>query len=144
MLVDPKIPHLDYLRGRDARDAESHEAEMATHMRIRTDDDARRAAAVFRERARCDGVLITRGEHGMWLSCDGVEGHLPAAAREVSDVTGAGDTVVATLALAIAAGATLAEAAHLANEAAGIVVGKFGPATVTPEELIAAVLDAAP
>jgi D-beta-D-heptose 7-phosphate kinase/D-beta-D-heptose 1-phosphate adenosyltransferase len=55
----------------------------------------------------------------------------------VSDVTGAGDTVVATLALALAAGATMAEAAVLANHAAGVVVGKFGPATVTREELLA-------
>ena len=62
----------------------------------------------------------------MWLSGDGVEGALPAIAREVSDVTGAGDTVIATLALALAAGATLAEAAALANEAAGMSVGKFG------------------
>ena len=58
-------------------------------------------------------------------------------AREVSDVTGAGDTVVATLALALAAGATLAEAAVLANHAAGVAVGKFGPATVSPGELLA-------
>jgi D-beta-D-heptose 7-phosphate kinase/D-beta-D-heptose 1-phosphate adenosyltransferase len=54
----------------------------------------------------------------------------------VADVTGAGDTVVATLALAVAAGATWTEAARLANEAAGVVVGKFGPATVTPDELV--------
>jgi D-beta-D-heptose 7-phosphate kinase/D-beta-D-heptose 1-phosphate adenosyltransferase len=60
-------------------------------------------------------------------------------AREVADVTGAGDTVVATLALALAAGATLAEAAVLANYAAGVVVGKFGPATLSRDELIAAV-----
>ena len=73
----------------------------------------------------------------MWLSEPGLEGAVPAVAREVSDVTGAGDTVVATLALALAAGATLAEAAVLANHAAGIVVGKFGPATVTAEELLA-------
>ena len=71
----------------------------------------------------------------MWLSDDRLEGAIPAVAREVSDVTGAGDTVVATLALAIAAGASLAEAAALANHAAGIVVGKFGPATVTADEL---------
>ena len=64
------------------------------------------------------------------------EGAIPAVAREVSDVTGAGDTVVATLALALAAGATLAEAAMLANHAAGIVVGKFGPATLTADELL--------
>ena len=71
----------------------------------------------------------------MWLSAADAEGRIPAVAREVSDVTGAGDTVVATLALALAAGATMAEAAMLANHAAGIVVGKFGPATVTAEEL---------
>jgi bifunctional ADP-heptose synthase (sugar kinase/adenylyltransferase) len=82
-------------------------------------------------------VLITRGEHGMWLSDAAVEGSIPALTREVSDVTGAGDTVVATLSLALAAGATLAEAAMLANAAAGIVVGKFGPATLTAQELLA-------
>ena len=72
----------------------------------------------------------------MWLSSDAAEGAIAANAREVSDVTGAGDTVVATLALAIAAGATLAEAAILANHAAAVVVGKFGPATLTTEELL--------
>lgn len=136
VLVDPKIPHLDYYAGASLVTPNHHEAETATNVRIRTEDDARRAAMIFRDRARSDGVLITRGEHGMWLTCNGVEGHLSAAAREVSDVTGAGDTVVATLALAIAAGATMAEAARLANEAAGVVVGKFGPATVTPAELM--------
>ncbi|HUE84555.1 MAG TPA: D-glycero-beta-D-manno-heptose-7-phosphate kinase [Vicinamibacterales bacterium] len=137
VLVDPKIPHLDHYAGATIVTPNHHEAEVATHLRIRTDEDVEQAAAIFRERARCHGVLITRGEQGMWLACDGVEGHLPATAREVSDVTGAGDTVVATLALAIAAGATMAEAARIANEAAGIVVAKFGPATVSPAELIA-------
>ena len=75
----------------------------------------------------------------MWLSSADAEGGIPAAAREVSDVTGAGDTVVATVALAVAAGATLPEAAMLANHAAGVVVGRFGPATVSREELIAAI-----
>ena len=138
VLVDPKIPHLDFYTGATLVTPNHHEAEIATHMRIRTEDEAQRAARRFRERARCDGVLITRGEHGMWLAADGIEGHLPATAREVSDVTGAGDTVVATLALAIAAGATASEAAQLANAAAGVVVGKFGPATLTATELIAA------
>jgi len=87
-------------------------------------------------RAQCDAVLITRGEQGMWLSDAHGDAAIPAVAREVSDVTGAGDTVVATLALALAAGATMTEAATLANHAAGIVVGKFGPATVSPEELL--------
>ena len=80
----------------------------------------------------------------MWLLGDGAEGYLPAAAREVADVTGAGDTVIATTALALAAGATMAEAVRLANEAAGIVVGRFGPAVVTPGELLAAVDAASP
>jgi rfaE bifunctional protein kinase chain/domain len=137
VLVDPKIPHLEYYAGASLVTPNNHEAETATHLRIRSDEDARNAARVFRQRARCEGVLITRGEHGMWLAHDLAEGHLPAAAREVSDVTGAGDTVVATLALALASGATWAEAAQVANEAAGIVVGKFGPATVSAEELVA-------
>ena len=63
--------------------------------------------------------------------------HYAAVAREVADVTGAGDTVIATLALGLATGAALAEAAQLANHAAGIVVGRFGPATVSPAELAA-------
>jgi D-beta-D-heptose 7-phosphate kinase/D-beta-D-heptose 1-phosphate adenosyltransferase len=79
--------------------------------------------------------MITRGEHGMWVMTRDEETALPAEAREVADVTGAGDTVIAALALALAAGATLLEAARLSNRAAGIVVGKFGPATVSAEEL---------
>ncbi len=135
LLVDPKIPHLGCYAGATLVTPNQHEAETATHVRIRTDDDARQAARDFRERARGDAVLITRGEQGMWLSEASVEGSIPAVAREVSDVTGAGDTVIATLALALAAGATLAEAARLANHAAGIVVGKFGPATLSATEL---------
>jgi D-beta-D-heptose 7-phosphate kinase/D-beta-D-heptose 1-phosphate adenosyltransferase len=137
LIVDPKIPHLACYRGATLVTPNHHEAEAATHLRIRTDEEARDAARAFRDRVECDAVLITRGEHGMWLSDATAEGAVPAVAREVADVTGAGDTVVATLALALAAGATLAEAAVLANHAAGIVIGKFGPATVTPDELIA-------
>ena len=139
LIVDPKIPHLACYAGATLVTPNHHEAELATHVRVRTDEDARHAARDFRTRARCEAVLITRGEQGMWLSSAGGEGTIPAMAREVADVTGAGDTVAATLALAHAAGATLAEAANLANYAAGIVVGKFGPATVSQEELIASV-----
>jgi D-beta-D-heptose 7-phosphate kinase/D-beta-D-heptose 1-phosphate adenosyltransferase len=86
----------------------------------------------------CRAVLVTRGEEGMTLFTDGGEvTHIPTVAREVYDVTGAGDTVVATLALALATGASLTEAAVLANHAAGVVVGKIGTATVTREELLA-------
>jgi rfaE bifunctional protein kinase chain/domain len=137
VLVDPKIPHIDYYAGATLVTPNHHEAEIATHMRIRTDDDARRAGHVFLERARCQGVLITRGEHGMSLVSQAGDEHFPAVAREVADVTGAGDTVIATLALCLAAGAGAAEAAQVANYAAGIVVGRFGPATVSPEELVA-------
>jgi D-glycero-beta-D-manno-heptose-7-phosphate kinase len=138
LLVDPKVPHLAYYAGATVITPNHHEAEMATQRRVRTQDDAREAARVFRERARCDSVLMTRGDQGMWLLGSDVEGHLPSVAREVADVTGAGDTVIATLALALAAGGSLAEAARLANEAAGIVVGKFGPATISVPELVAA------
>ena len=137
LIVDPKIPHLPFYAGATLVTPNHHEAEVATHLRVRTDEDARQAAIDFRTRAECDAVLITRGEHGMWLSEKTAEGSIPAMAREVSDVTGAGDTVVATLALALAAGATMAEAAALANQAAGIVVAKFGPATLTAAELLA-------
>ena len=138
LLVDPKIPHIDYYAGATVITPNHHEAEIATHSRIRSTTDARLAASAFRELARCDAVLMTRGDQGMWLLAGEAEGQLAASAREVADVTGAGDTVIATLALAMAAGATLLEAAQLANEAAGIAVGKFGAATVTPAELLRA------
>jgi rfaE bifunctional protein kinase chain/domain len=136
LIVDPKIPHLACYAGATLVTPNHHEAEAATHCRIRTDEDACAAAREFRARVRCDAALITRGEHGMWLSTGDAETAIPSTAREVSDVTGAGDTVVATLALALAAGATMVEAAILANHAAAVAVGKFGPATVTPQELI--------
>jgi D-beta-D-heptose 7-phosphate kinase/D-beta-D-heptose 1-phosphate adenosyltransferase len=139
VLVDPKIPHLDYYRGATLITPNHHEAEVATHMRVRTHEEAARAAQMFKERAGCDAVLITRGDQGMCLFDGGEAAHLSAVAREVSDVTGAGDTVIATLALALAAGATVAEAAILANHAAGVVVGKFGPATLTRAQLLEAV-----
>jgi D-beta-D-heptose 7-phosphate kinase/D-beta-D-heptose 1-phosphate adenosyltransferase len=79
----------------------------------------------------------------MWIfdatASPAVEASLPAVAREVADVTGAGDTVIAVLALALAAGARLLDAARLANAAAGLVVARFGPATVQPLELAAAI-----
>ena len=135
VIVDPKVPHIDYYAGATLVTPNHHEAESATNMRIVNHEDARRAATALRERVGVGSVLITWGEHGMWLNHGGVDGYLPATAQEVADVTGAGDTVIATLALAIAAGGTLPEAARLANEAASIVVARFGAATVTPHEL---------
>jgi D-glycero-beta-D-manno-heptose-7-phosphate kinase len=139
VLVDPKIPHIEAYRGTTLVTPNHHEAEVASHMRVRTHDDARTAARRVRERAGCEQVLMTRGDQGMWLLATDAEGYLPAAAREVADVTGAGDTVIATVALGLAAGATIVEAVRLANEAAGIVVGKFGPATVSVPELLEAI-----
>jgi D-beta-D-heptose 7-phosphate kinase/D-beta-D-heptose 1-phosphate adenosyltransferase len=126
---------------------------VATHTRIRTDADARDAARAFRALAGSTSVMITRGEHGLWLAEGAapaggavphetpliVETNLAARAREVADVTGAGDTVIATMAVALASGATLVQAAELANHAAGVAVGKFGPAAVTAAELLDAI-----
>jgi D-beta-D-heptose 7-phosphate kinase/D-beta-D-heptose 1-phosphate adenosyltransferase len=93
-------------------------------------------------------VLITLGEHGMWLldatGPASIEEGFPASAREVADVTGAGDTVLALLALALAAGASLSEAARIANAAAGLVVARFGPSIVTAAELAEALDHIAP
>ncbi len=102
------------------------------------ESELQRAAAAIRAQLHCDSVLVTRGDRGMML----VEGDsdpvfVQTMAREVYDVTGAGDTVIATLAIALAARASLIEAASLANHAAGIVVGKLGTATTSPTELIA-------
>ena len=142
VLVDPKVPHLEYYAGCSLLTPNHHEAAVATHRAVRTDDETRIAAAELRRRVGCESVLITRGEAGMWL-LDGSHAHgvsdeelLPAVAREVSDVTGAGDTVIATMALGLGAGATLAESAMLANQAAGLAVARFGPTTVSARELL--------
>jgi rfaE bifunctional protein kinase chain/domain len=137
-LVDPKVPHIDYYRSASLITPNHHEAEAITLMRIRNAEDARAAAQRVRERARCESVLITRGEHGMWLLGPDGEFDLPAEAREVSDVTGAGDTVIAAIALGLAAGGTLQDAARLANRAAGLAVSRFGPTAITADELRAA------
>jgi D-beta-D-heptose 7-phosphate kinase/D-beta-D-heptose 1-phosphate adenosyltransferase len=135
LLVDPKMPHFDYYAGATLLTPNNAEAETGAHARIRTHADARAAARAIRDRLGCRSVLITRGESGMWLLDERGEGYLPAATREVADVTGAGDTVVATLALALAAGADMVEAATLANAAAGVTVSKFGPSSATLREI---------
>jgi D-beta-D-heptose 7-phosphate kinase/D-beta-D-heptose 1-phosphate adenosyltransferase len=137
-LVDPKVPHIDYYAGASLITPNHHEAEAITLTRIRSADAARAAAVRFRERARCESVLITRGEHGMWLLTPDGEFDLPAEAREVSDVTGAGDTVIAAIAAGLAAGGSLPDAARLANRAAGLAVAHFGPVAISADELRAA------
>ena len=141
VVVDPKVPDATRYVGVTLLTPNHHEAELMTGTRIVTPVDARQAARAIHTTTQAS-VLITWGEHGMWLlDASGpstVELAIPATAREVSDVTGAGDTVVATLALALACGASLSDAARLANHAAGIVVGRFGAATVGREELLRA------
>ena len=91
----------------------------------------------LRETLQLDAVLLTRSEEGMTLFDAEGQLHVPALAREVFDVTGAGDTVIGTLAAMVAAGLSLREAVPVANRAGGIVVGKFGTATVSYQELFA-------
>lgn len=103
-----------------------------------SDGGLHHAATLIRERLGCDAVLITRGDRGMMLLEHlSPPVYVETAAREVYDVTGAGDTVIAALAGGLAAGASMIEAATFANHAAGIVVGKVGTATATASELIA-------
>ena len=140
VLVDPKIRHFRLYRGVAVVTPNQKEAEQAAGVAIRTDRDLRAAGERILEMLGCGAVIVTRGEHGMSLFPSGGRAvHLPTTAREVSDVTGAGDTVIATVGLALGAGATLAEAAMLANHAAGVVVGKLGTATASPAEVLAAV-----
>jgi D-beta-D-heptose 7-phosphate kinase/D-beta-D-heptose 1-phosphate adenosyltransferase len=139
VLVDPKVRHFRLYRRVSLVTPNQKEAEQATGIAIRTDRDLRAAGERILKMLGCGAALVTRGEHGMSLfPAGGRAVHLPTAAREVFDVTGAGDTVIATLGLALCAGARLVDAAMLANHAAGVVVGKLGTATATPAEVLAA------
>jgi rfaE bifunctional protein kinase chain/domain len=136
VLVDPKGD--EYTRCRGANVLTPNRAELREVVG-RWKDEGDLAARVDRLRRdlEIDALLLTRSEEGMTLFReDGVQ-HEPAKAREVYDVSGAGDTVIATLAVMLGAGAALPEAARVANHAAGIVVGKLGTAVVRPHELAA-------
>jgi D-beta-D-heptose 7-phosphate kinase/D-beta-D-heptose 1-phosphate adenosyltransferase len=135
--LDPKVHHADYYRPVTLITPNQHEAELLTGTKIDSASALEEAGGKLIQRFECEYALITRGEEGMSLFNRTGSQHLPAFAREVFDVTGAGDTVIATLALAHAGGATMEESAILANHAAGIVVGKVGTATVSPAELLA-------
>jgi D-beta-D-heptose 7-phosphate kinase/D-beta-D-heptose 1-phosphate adenosyltransferase len=144
VLVDPKVRHFPFYRGVSVITPNQIETEQATGIRIRGEDDLLAAGARILRKLRCGAALVTRGEQGMSLFQGGARPlHIPTAAREVFDVTGAGDTVIATVALGLCGGARLHEAAMLANYAAGVVVGKLGTATATPDEVMAAVEAAA-
>jgi D-beta-D-heptose 7-phosphate kinase/D-beta-D-heptose 1-phosphate adenosyltransferase len=133
--VDPKVEHFDYYKGVTIVTPNNLEASQASGVDITDDETLHRAGEVLFNRLGCQALLITRGENGMSLFEPSSETHIPTVAKEVFDVSGAGDTVIGTLALALASGADFREAAVLANFAAGVVVGKVGTATLSPEEL---------
>ena len=138
VLIDPKVRNFNSYRPATLVTPNHLEALRMSDSEDHSDDGSHHAAAVIRQKLGCDAVLITRGDRGMMLlERDGEPVFVKTAAREVYDVTGAGDTVIATLAGALAAGATMLEAATLANHAAGIVVGKVGTATASAAELLA-------
>jgi D-beta-D-heptose 7-phosphate kinase/D-beta-D-heptose 1-phosphate adenosyltransferase len=135
VFLDPKVPHADYYRPVTVITPNHREAEAIAGFPLNDQESLERAGRALLDRFGCPWVLITRGSEGMSLFSPGEAHHMPAEAREVFDVSGAGDTVIATLALARAAGADFPDAARLANHAAGIVVGKIGTAVVGHDEL---------
>ncbi|MBI5562246.1 MAG: D-glycero-beta-D-manno-heptose-7-phosphate kinase [Deltaproteobacteria bacterium] len=137
--IDPKVEHFEYYAGASVVTPNNLEASQASGVEIEDDASLHRAGEVLFNKLGCAALLITRGEHGMSLFEQDCETHIPTVAKEVFDVSGAGDTVIGTLALALASGAAYREAAVLANFAGGVVVGKVGTATVAPDELLSAV-----
>ena len=136
ILVDPKGS--DYTRYQGATVITPNRAELQQVIGPwRDDEDLRSRVRALRAQLNVDAVLLTRSEEGMTLFDGQGELHVRAQAREVFDVTGAGDTVIATMAALVSAGVSLRDAVPVANMAGGIVVGKFGTATVSYNELFA-------
>lgn len=137
--LDPKQSDFSMYEGVYVITPNHHEAQRASGMEISDDNDLKQVGATLLNKYDFQALLITRGEEGMSLFERGPRishTHFSAQAKEIYDVTGAGDTVIGVLALSLAARANLQEATCLANQAAGIVVGKVGTATVSQEELI--------
>jgi D-glycero-beta-D-manno-heptose-7-phosphate kinase len=136
VIVDPKVEHFSFYKGVTLITPNHVEAMQAAGLHADGDQAIEEAGETIRQRLGCQSVLVTRGEKGMSLF-EGTKHawHIPTQARQVYDVTGAGDTVVSTLALALSTGASMREAAMLANHAAGIVVGMVGTATVSTKQL---------
>ena len=134
VLVDPKGDDWERYRGATVITPNRGEFRQVAG-RARDEDDLARRAQALRREVDVDALLLTRSEEGMSLFSDAGALSIPAQAREVFDVSGAGDTVIATLGTLLAAGASMADAMAIANEAAGVVVGKLGTAVAEPDEL---------
>jgi D-beta-D-heptose 7-phosphate kinase/D-beta-D-heptose 1-phosphate adenosyltransferase len=139
--VDPKVGHFHFYKNVSLITPNLMEASQGSGIEIKDDASLLKAGKTLLNKLSCKSVLITRGEDGMSLfektsAKDIKVTHIPTAAQKVFDVTGAGDTVIAALTLAMAAGVSLKDAAVIANHAAGIVVGEVGTAVATPETLI--------
>ncbi len=135
--VDPTVKHTDLYSRATVLTPNHHEAAIMAGREMETEDDVEEVGSVLMERLGCQYLVMTRGEDGMtvFTAADGSIAHIPAVAREVYDVTGAGDTVIGSLTLALAAGGGIVDSVLLSNYAAGIVVCKFGTATVSSGEL---------
>ncbi len=138
--VDPKVNHFSAYKPATIITPNTQEVEGASGIQISRKSDLLRAGKKILNESGFEHLLITRGEEGMVLfeSCSRII-HIPTVAQEVFDVTGAGDTVISALTLSLASGLPVVDAAVVSNIAAGIVVGKLGTASVTPEELVAGI-----
>jgi len=142
VFVDPKKEHFFSFKGAFLMKPNRKEAEEALGVTLRSADHIRHAAVELLQRLAAENVLITLGAEGMILvERSGETSSVPTVARKVADVSGAGDTVIATLAAMVAAGASVREAATIANVAAGIVVAEPGIVAVRPQQLIEALAD---
>lgn len=135
--VDPKEDHFRYYKGVTVITPNNHEASKAVGFAIKDTTTLKRAGEVLLKKIGCKIALITLGENGMAVCRKGKPiSQIPTVAQDVFDVSGAGDTVIASYTLALCSGGDAVKSAHIANCAAGIVVGKVGIAVVTPEELL--------
>jgi len=134
--VDPKGRDFSIYENASLITPNKREAEEASGVEIENDTSFVEAGRKLIETSRVGYLLITRGEEGMTLFEGQEHTHIPTVAQEVFDVTGAGDTVIASLTLSVVAGASVREAAIVANHAAGVVVGKLGTATATVDEIL--------
>jgi len=136
MIIDPKVDHFLYYSGATVITPNHMEAQQAAGRSGHDHQAIHEIGHSLRQKLGCEAVLVTRGEQGMSLcESNGYSWHIPTMARQVYDVTGAGDTVVSTLALAMSIGASIPEASIMANYAAGVVVGQVGTASVSKAQL---------